>query len=281
MPSVAAAGALAAPALFAAIRLGWTCRAVAGDDVEWIGEQLDVPVVGIEELIDGTDADVVCVATDGRTSHTERLLARGRHVLLWPGIGVGGAGRLAEVERGLPGSVTVAASHPSAPAVQAWFRELRSLGTVSHLSGATHVGIGADRPRLDWELCAVAVLSARLAGWGEPDGASSDGDSLVVGFDRGSAPLRVERVDEAPTTVRWNLQAAGPGQALRVELLPTPMLEHNGQARTLPVTNDPVADIGIVGMLRTLEHDLTTGRKPVLDLDVALTIERLLAVAAP
>lgn len=285
----------------AAARAGWRCRHVVGaadtDAVDSIAAETGAEPTDRESVVARADVDVALVTDgDARTADdVARLLHRGVHVAVAPdALAAGDARRLAATTA--PARLTVAVPFATAPVVQEWFRSLDGIGTVDHLSGRTDPGRtpgAADpSPHLQPSLLAVALLSARVARWGpgrwvecrsRQGGAGDRSRTIDVRHPRGRSELVVDEPasDPAPRPARWELQAASPDHALRVEVLPEPALERDG-ATAVPTTrgSHPADALGFTPFLRTLWADVTAGRRPVLDVDFARDLAELRAAAA-
>jgi len=101
----------------------------------------------------------------------------------------------------------MAESFPTAPAMQRWFAELQRLDEMTHLSGRVRAASA------DWSLLTVTLLSARLAGWGDPVAAVLDGPG-------GNDPPEVFGATSLLRTF-WSDIAAGRRPVLGAEFLLT------------------------------------------------------------
>lgn len=230
--------------------------------------------LGWDVVGDPLDADVAVVdgALGPRRDAALALLARGVGVVLAPGLGVEALVAIAEATERTAASVVVGEPFPTAPAVQRWFADLDTLGDVGHLSG--RAARSADSIDLVRPLLTVLVLAGRVAGWGDPGGAEPAATGTLVRFGSGAtATLRIDEPDRAP---HWELQAASPTGALRLEMLPRPVVERDGRELTLPPAPDPADAFGAAPLLRTFRADLEAGRRPVLGPHLGLLVERLL-----
>jgi hypothetical protein len=277
------------------MHLGWPCRVVAGADAHAVAAETGAAVAGLDELVgaSGPVADLAIVAgpPERRVADARALLRRRVPVLLArDGLTPPAAeelGRLVTAE--LP-ALAVVEPFATAPAVQVWFRHLADLGPVRHLSGL--VDGTDDRPGgpraadLGGALVAVASLSARVAGWGAVETvASPPAPSAAPGRRRlqlthagGRAVALVVAgpgPGTSPAAPRWELQAASDAHALRVEMLPAPLLELDGARVELPPAPHPAEAVGFAPLLRTFWADVTAGRGPVLDATFAVDLARL------
>ena len=92
--------------------------------------------------------------------------------------------------------------------------------------------------------------------------------TIDLGHPHGRAQLVVDGppADPAAGPARWELQAASPDHALRVELLPEPALERDGAVAVPAGGGSHPADVlGFAPFLRAFWADVTAGRRPVLD----------------
>ncbi len=274
-PTVALAGTGATAAMFAAAArtLGWPLVAISGESPQLVADHVDAPIVPLDELLTTVGAEIVIVDTPAevRAGHAASLLDRGVHVLLTPGLDADGAALVASAAARSSARLVMAEMFPTAPAVQRWFVELGRLGRVEHLSGrASPLGLA-------WPLTAVAVFSTRLAGWGDPTGSATNGTGYTLHFASGPTA----RLGIAPAAdlgpARWELQAASARGTLRVELLPVPTVERDGEAIGLPASTEPAETFGAAPLLRTFWADVEAGRPPVLDAAFGALVERLLS----
>ncbi len=115
---------------------------------------------------------------------------------------------------------------------------------------------------------AVAEADITPAGGGDGGGGGGGVDHHAVvdlAFDTGlRAEVRASWGAAAPT---WDAQAASPTSAVRLELVPEPVVELNGAALRLPrppdgLATDQLYHLGYVGQLTALAADLHDGRPP-------------------
>ncbi len=296
-PTIVVAGTdgTAAALVAAAAHLDWSCRAVAGADADAVAAETGATVTGLDELVTGSGpaADVAIVAgpAERRVADTRALLHRGVPVLLVrDGLAPRAVGELGRLDPEEPPVVAMAEPFAVAPAVQAWFRRLADLGPVRHLSGL--VDGSDDRPGGSGDaglvdaLVAVTSLSARVAAWGAVEAVTSPpvrasaagGQRLELTYAGGrSVDLVVPgpRPGASSAAPRWELQAASDAHALRVEMLPVPLLELDGAPTALPPEAHPADAFGFAPLLRTFWADVTAGRRPVLDTAFAVELSRL------
>jgi myo-inositol 2-dehydrogenase/D-chiro-inositol 1-dehydrogenase len=122
---------------------------------------------------------------------------------------------------------------------------------------------------------AVAVLVARAARAGEVVGvrATMRGDvtdthaEVVLIFESGLQGTVVSSWEGGPVPC-WDVQVSSATDVVRAELLPTLVLEHNGDPIGLPAATAPVPmieDFGYVGQMRAFLDDIAHGRPPFMD----------------
>jgi hypothetical protein len=250
MPSIA----------FAGTGTGASVLAVAARQLGW----------ELAESEPGADIVVVDTRADIRGSRVVALLESGVHVIVSPGLGIGPAELVVEAARRSQASLVMAEIFPMAPAMQRWFAELQRLDEVTHLSGQ------GGAASADWSLLTMTVLSARLAGWGDPVDAALDGHLAILRFTSSASTARLSiDVAQDGSTAQWELQAASSTNALRIEMVPRPRMERNGEPLAVPGGNDPPEMFGATPLLRTFWSDIAAGRRPVLGAQFLLTIERL------
>ncbi len=296
-PTIVVAGTdgLGTALVAAAVHLGWSCRAVAGADADAVAAETGGTVAGLDELVAGSgpvaDAAIVAGPAERRVADADSLLRRRVPVLLTrDGLAPGAVAQLRHPASDELPALAVAEPFATAPAVQAWFRRLADLGPVGHLSGlvdgSDDLPGRAPGPALDGALVAVALLSARVAGWGPVEAVTSapasapatSGDRLqLVHADGRTVALALPGPGPRPSPAapRWELQAASDAHALRVELLPAPRLELDGTPAALPPAPHPAEALGFAPLLRTFWADVTAGRRPVLDAAFAVDLARL------
>jgi predicted dehydrogenase len=127
---------------------------------------------------------------------------------------------------------------------------------------------------------AVAV-AARLEGSGAPAGVE-DHAQVALRFDDGLVATVVAswRGTGAP---RWDVQAASATGALRAELLPTPLLEHDGEPVALPPPRAATAALDAYGYLAQLAaalEDHAARRAPFCDATFGRAVLEVVVAAA-
>ena len=136
---------------------------------------------------------------------------------------------------------------------------------------------------------ALAVLVARAGGAGEVvavsgrlSGDTTDDDASVdLRFESGLVGRVVSSWRGGDTPV-WDLQASTPESVVRAELMPSVVLEHNGEPVVLPGSGLDVPMIeqfGYAGQLRALVDNVTTGSTPFMDVSFGRWILEIVCAA--
>lgn len=260
-------------AMFAAAadRVDWKLVAVAGEDTDAIADAMRARHIDLDELIGRSNADVVIVGTppSRRLDDARALLARNVHVVLVPPtVGAGDVAAIAQSIAGSRAQLIVGDPLPMSPVVQLWLNQLTDAGPLDHVSG-----VATTEHR--WSLLATTVLSARVAGWGEPVGLSGGELHFAGGRSAGVAAADHSRSTTTPPP-RFELQAAGPMLAVRLELFPIPTLERNGAPLPLPSARHPADAFGVSNLLTSFRADIEAGRAPALGVEHLVSIGDLL-----
>jgi len=173
------------------------------------------------------------------------------------------------------------------PAVTAMLARVRRLGELTHLE------VRSINPRPSWgdfltadwgggalfdlgvHPVAVALLLAAPAApvqvscllEGADDHPTDEHAEVTLRFDTGLRARVVSSWRGGPTAV-WDAQVASRNGVLRAELLPVPLVEHDGREVPLPLPEGDVPQIeqyGYAGQLRALTEDLAARRRPLMD----------------
>ncbi|MFN3254689.1 MAG: hypothetical protein ACE37B_03250 [Ilumatobacter sp.] len=275
-----------APLAVAADRLDWKLVGVA--EAPSIAAAMRAKERTVDDVLERSKADVAIIGTNlaRRADDVRTAASLGLHVVVVPSPKL----RLIDVDRAdghavdsMNERVTVGDPFPTAPATQRWFARLRELPDIATLTGRLRLGRHDELGHL-WSLVAGAVLSARLRGQTSLADARIEADSIAGAtlLEVGSLSMRLVVDDAAEAgTPLLELQAAGPADALRLEMFPTPHLEHNGSPVDVPTARHPADAFGATDLLANLAADIDTARRPVLDArfhdDVAPLVAALLA----
>ena len=277
-PRLGLLGAHLAPFAAAADLAGWQPSVVAGvppTDVA-SGELVRaraLPLLDLDEAVARAPLDIAIVGTTTgrRVDDTLALLDRGVHVLLVPDVDLPGADRL---RAPTPGPAVLALAAPllaSATAGQ-WLAMVAEATDVEHLTGRAGPDDGPTGP-LRWQLLALLSLAASAAGWDAPTHVDRDEARISIGH----GPQRRLSASSTPPSsgAVFAAQAAGPAEALVLDVIPHTQVERNGQlvARVSP-DEHPAVRFGTAPLLRRFVADLSAGRRPRLDGHFLATLAR-------
>ncbi|MEI7548087.1 MAG: hypothetical protein WCK21_08520, partial [Actinomycetota bacterium] len=176
-----------------------------------------------------------------------------------------------------------------APIVQLLLGMVPHVGALTHLEVRTLQGLPTwgDFTSDEWgggalfdlgvHPLAIAMLVANTAGHGRPTmvsaelrggvGHGSDEHAVVKLRYRSGFTAHVVASWQAGPGQVWDLQVAGEQGVLRAELLPTHVLEYNGDDVALPAAHGELAaltQLGYLDQLRALTDDLAAGAEPVM-----------------
>lgn len=303
LPSVVlwGAGMISGAHAAACHSLGWPIVAVASRSPERArarAAEVGALAAGYDELLARRAAElaVVCTPPARHAADVVRLLNAGYHVVVEKPLAttLRGADEMIATERRVGRPALYAENLASSPAVQALLARLPHVGTPTHVSARAvqAAPTWTDMTTSSWgggalfdmgsHPVALVLLAAMASGLGAPtsvsarlqpvdrdDPASTDGDADVrLGFAGGlTASLAVGwRAEQVPT---WDLQLAGDTDVLRIDLFPSPTLEHNGEPVALhvpDVTPRSVAEYGYRPQLGAYWYDVSVGRTPVTGL---------------
>lgn len=273
---------------------GFELVAVASRSTERTAEQaqrLATRAVTYAELPAGADLVVVATPPANHADDTIRMLGAGAAVLVEKPL----CRTLAEADA----LVTAAEAHGQrvlygenllyAPAVRDLITRTSTIGRLTHLQARTLQALptwgGFTTPEwgggvlfdLGVHPLAVVLVVAAAAGEGRPvavtaqlrggNGHDSD-EHAEVGLRFGSG-LRATVVAswQGPADPVWDVQVASADGVVRLELMPEPILEHNGRRVAVPVAHvavQEVADFGYVAQLRALADDVSAGTTPLM-----------------
>ncbi|MGB8860903.1 MAG: Gfo/Idh/MocA family oxidoreductase [Ilumatobacteraceae bacterium] len=176
-----------------------------------------------------------------------------------------------------------------APIVQRMIALTPRVGPLTHLEVRTLQGLPTwgEFTSDDWgggvlfdlgvHPLAIALLVANAAGEGRPvavsatlrggDGHDSDEHAEVALRYRSGLIARVVVSWQAGPEPMWDAQVAGASGVVRAELLPTRVLELNGDEVSLPPASGHVPELeqlGYAAQLRAIVADTAAGREPVM-----------------
>lgn len=279
----------------AAVLAGFPVVAVASRTAGRAAEraaQFGARAVTYDELPAGADIVIVSTPPQCHAADAMRLLGDGAAVLLEKPM----CRTLEEADA----IVAAAAAHHDrllygenlayAPIVQALLARTASLGRLRHLevrsvqklptwgdftSDAWGGGVLFD---LGVHPLAIVLLCGNASGAGSPvavrahlrggEGHGSDEHAEVLLEYANGLVARVESSWQGGPDPVWDAELASDSGVLRVELLPEPSLEHDGEPVPLPPTSASVPAVeqfGYLGQLRALASDLAAGTTPVMD----------------
>jgi predicted dehydrogenase len=240
----------------------------------------------LDDLPGGADAVVVATPAAAHRREAERAVDAGAAALVETPLAatLDDADRIVELAG--RGPVAYAENLVHSPAVAAAVQACRRIGELTHLEvrfaqGAPEPG----SPRLDpaWgggvlfdlgvhavALALLMVAPARVVSvegdLAAGEGLEVDDDATVrLAFDTGMrAQVRASWRVAAPT---WDAQAASATSAVRLELVPDPVVEMNGVPLRLPpapagLAADQLHFLGYLAQLADLATDLRAGRDP-------------------
>ncbi len=254
-------------------------------------EQLGARAVTYADL--PGDADVVVVATPPQCHADDaiRLLEAGAAVLLEKPLctTLDDADRIVDAAADHGQRLLYAENLAYAPIVQQLLVRTGELGPLTHLEVRTLQGLptwgaftsdewgGGALFDLGVHPLAIALLAAGVSGAGRPiavsavlrggEGHGSDEHAEVqLTFRTGLVATVVSSWQGGPDPV-WDVQAASATGTVRAELLPHPLLEHNGDTVDIAPPSAPVPAVesfGYLGQLRALVDDVAKERAPLM-----------------
>ncbi len=176
-----------------------------------------------------------------------------------------------------------------APAVQEMVSRAAGIGALTHLEAQTTQGrpTWGDFTTDEWgggalfdlgvHPLAIVLLIAGAAGQGRPHSVaatlrggtghgSDEHADLTLHYPSGLRAHVVSSWQGGPDAV-WEVETASASGVLRLELLPTLALEHDGEPVALPPVTAPIAIVeqfGYVGQLRALAADVAGASSPAM-----------------
>jgi myo-inositol 2-dehydrogenase / D-chiro-inositol 1-dehydrogenase len=239
-----------------------------------------------DQLPAGVDIVVVATPPSRHVADALHALTAGAAVMVEKPL----ATTLADADRlvaaDIEGRVAYAENLAHCPAVHAMLERLGSIGPPSYIEvrtvgprptygefltpewgGGALFDLGAHPIALallfGGSATVTAVTATMEAG---SDHRSDEAATVTLSFDTGlRANIIVSWRAELPL---WDAQASGPTGVVRAELLPTALVEHNGDTVALPrpkFSPTQLETLGYVSQLRSFADDLAANRRPVLD----------------
>ena len=291
-PRVAFAGAgwIAAVHGLAAKQLGLPITRVASRrpaKAKEMASRMGAIACRYDELPGDAEVVVVCSAPQCHADHALHAISRGASVVIEKPLCTTLAGADALVAAEDAGArIGYAENLAYAPIVQHFVAEVEQLGDLQHLEVRTVQSrpTWGDFLTEDWgggalfdlgvHPIAIAMLAARstvvsvsAALEGSDDHPTDEHAEVTLTFERG---LRATVVSSwrGGEVAEWSAQAASAMGVVRAELLPTPLLERNGDALTLPPVTAPIPQLeqyGYVGQLEAFVVAFARGAPPVMD----------------
>lgn len=292
----------------AAQQLGIPLVAVASRTSERansFADRFGARAVTYDELPAGAELVAVATPPQRHADDAIRLLDAGAAVLLEKPLcrTVAEADRIVAAAARNDGRLLYAENLAYSPIVQRMVSLVGGIGPLGHLQVRSLQGLPTwgDFTTAEWgggalfdlgvHPLAVALLLANAAGEGRPiavsatllggKGHESDEHAdVTLHYRSGLAANVVASWQAGPESV-WDAQAAGPSGVVRADILPTQILESNGEAIELPVARGPIPaldQLGYTAQLRALADDAAAGREPLMS--AAFGREVLLVVLA-
>ncbi len=291
-PSIAFAGAgwIAGVHGLAAKQAGLTITRVASrhrDKAKEMAARAGAIACGYDELPGGAEVVVVCSAPQCHAEHARHAIDAGAAVIIEKPLCTTLADADALVAAEESGArIGYAENLAYAPIVQRFVSEVTEIDALRHLEVRTvqrrptwgqfltqEWGGGALFD-LGVHPIAIAMLAARspivsVAARleGADDHPTDEHAEVTLTFDRGfeATVLSSWRGGEVP---EWSAQAASRTEVVRAELLPSPLLERNGEEIVLPPVTASVPQLeqyGYVGQLEAFLVSFASGTRPLMD----------------
>jgi predicted dehydrogenase len=286
------AGMIAGVHALAAQQLGFPIVYVASRDHQRTirrASDLGCRAVNYDQLPGGADIVIVATPPGLHFDHTVQALERQAAVIVEkPFVAtLNEADRLVMIAERHGNRLLYAENLIFAPAVQALLSRIPDCGSLSHISIRTvqSAPTWGDFLQPTWgggvlfdlgvHPLAMAVLIGRQSGAGEViavqatlRGEVTDTDALVTLIYANGLTADVHASWEGDDVANWDVQLASSNAVLRLELLPTVSLEHNGDALALPVAHGPhpfIEQLGYVNQLRLAATAFTHSVSPPSD----------------
>jgi predicted dehydrogenase len=271
--------------------LDWRITAVGSRSAERAGElaaAVRASTATFDELVDRRRGDIAIVATPP-AAHVDAavaLLDAGYHVVVEAPLActLADADRLIAAEERAGRPVLYSEHLAASPTVDGLLSRVDGIGTLTHLSARATQAPPSWRPDDDparWgggalfdlgvHPVGLTLRTAAEAGAGPPVSLSALIADAGTPREHGTIQLRFESGVVATIVARWqpgatpdwDLQASSAGAVLRVEMYPSPTLEHNGTAVSVGAPIRPtslVDDYGYAPQLKRFWTNIRTGR---------------------
>jgi predicted dehydrogenase len=278
-PTIALCGAgmIAGVHALAAQQLGFPVVFVASRDQQRAtrrARELGCRVIDYGQLPGGADIVIVATPPALHFDHAVQALERQAAVIVEKPLvtTLNEADRLVMIAERHGNRLLYAENLLFAPSVQTLMSRIPDCGPLSHISlravqsaptwgGFLKPGWGGGVLfDLGVHPLALAILIGRQSGAGEVvavqarlRGEGTDTDAVVTLTYANGLTANVHASWEGGDVANWDVQLASSNSALRLELLPTISLEHNGDAITLPAAHGPhpfIEQLGYVNQLR-------------------------------
>ena len=292
-PSVALCGAgmIASVHASVAASLGLPLTAVASrtqTKAKALADRFDAEVVAVDSLPGGADLVVVQTPPASHAASVLRSLEGGAAVIVETPLctTLAQSDLLVAAATDHPGRLFYAENLAYAPVVRAFMNRVREMGSVAHLEmravspmphwraqnraewgGGALFDIGAHLVALALLVAAPAapiVVRALVEAADDPHASGDEHAELHLSFSNGLTVHLVASYRCAGIP-QWDLQAAGPDQVVRAELLPTPILEVNGSEVALAAATTTPPALGLYGYRAEWEaflQSLSNGVEP-------------------
>ena len=278
----------------AARQLGYPLVAVASRTVEraqQIADTFNTTAVTYDQLPDTAQVVVVATPPQCHAADSIRLLDAGAAVLLEKPLcrTMHEADQLVAAAARHGGRLLYGENLAYAPVIQRMIALVPRIGALTHLEVRSLQGLPTwgDFTSDEWgggalfdlgvHPLAVALLLANAAGEGRPvavsaglrggEGHGSDEHAEVTLRYRSGLTASVVASWQAGPEPLWDAQVAGQEGVLRADIIPTQVLELNGDEVALPEFNGPIPaldQLGYAAQLSALVDDIAVGREPVM-----------------
>lgn len=271
--------------------LDWPIRAVASRSATRataLAGEVGARAITYAQAAESQLADVAIVATPP-ANHVDDailLLGAGYHVVVEAPIActLADADRLVAAEEHAGRPVLYSEHLASSPAIDLLLGRVSSIGTLTHLSARSIQAPPSWRPAGDrsWgggalfdlgvHPVGLALRTAAQAGAGAPVTVGAVITDAATDHEHATVKIHFESGLLATVVVGWqpgggpdgDLQASSASGVLRVDLYPSPSLEHNGEPIGLGTISPPgaalVDDYGYASQLKRFWTNIRTGR---------------------
>ncbi|NND74205.1 MAG: Gfo/Idh/MocA family oxidoreductase [Ilumatobacter sp.] len=279
--------------------LGWKIAGVASRRLataETLATAVGAPAMSYDALLasDGVDLVIVSTPPADHLPAARAWTARGIPTVVSTPLcqTLDDADELVALEARSGPPLLFASNLATAPAVQAMFARAADLGRPTTLAGRSYRGAptwgafttggwgGGVLLHPAVHHLTLMLLLARVADAGRPTAVAA---RLVPNAHDVDEHADVELSFASGLRARiavgwtgadriWDLQLASTDAVLRLDMDPTPVLEHNGEpvaiapARSTPARFRELADVGLIAQLRSFWHDIEHRRTPVMNM---------------